>query len=77
MLIALLSKPLGSVRREWISPTMDQWGYYQLVISLAGTREPLDIINRLGNVSNTDSAIWIDFNRSARRCIFVFGMDAR
>lgn len=38
-----------------------QWGYHPLVVSLAGTREPLYIINRPGNVpSHTDSAIWID-----------------
>jgi hypothetical protein len=38
-----------------------QWGYHPLVVSLAGTREPLYIVNRPGNVpSHTDSAIWID-----------------
>jgi len=38
-----------------------QWGYHPLLVSLAGTREPLYIVNRPGNVpSHTDSAIWID-----------------
>jgi hypothetical protein len=38
-----------------------QWGYHPLVLSLAGTREPLYIVNRPGNVpSHTDSALWID-----------------
>jgi len=38
-----------------------QWGYHPLVVSLAGTREPLFIVNRSGNVpSHTDAAIWID-----------------
>ena len=38
-----------------------QWGYHPLVLSLAGTREPLYIVNRPGNVpSHTDSAFWID-----------------
>jgi len=38
-----------------------QWGYHPLVVSLAGTREPLYIVNRPGNVpSHTDSAFWID-----------------
>jgi len=37
------------------------WGYHPLVISLAGTREPLFIINRPGNVpSHTDSPVWIN-----------------
>jgi hypothetical protein len=38
-----------------------QWGYHPLVVSLSGTREPLYIVNRSGNVpSHTDSATWID-----------------
>ena len=38
-----------------------QWGYHPLVLSLAGTREPLFIVNRSGNVpSHTDAAFWID-----------------
>jgi hypothetical protein len=38
-----------------------QWGYHPLVISLAGTREAIYIVNRPGNVpSHTDSALWID-----------------
>jgi hypothetical protein len=38
-----------------------QWGYHPLVVSLSGTREPLYIVNRSGNVpSHTDSAKWID-----------------
>jgi hypothetical protein len=38
-----------------------QWGYHPLVVSLAGIREPLYIVNRPGNVpSHTDSALWID-----------------
>jgi len=38
-----------------------QWSYHPFVMSMAGTREPLFIVNRPGNVpSHTDSAFWID-----------------
>ncbi len=37
------------------------WGYHPLIISLANTKEVLDLVNRPGNVaSHQDSVAWID-----------------
>ncbi len=49
-----------------------QWGYHPLVLSLAGTREPLFIVNRSGNVpSHTDSAFWIDKGLDLLSDVFI------
>ncbi|MCA1793958.1 MAG: IS1380 family transposase, partial [Desulfobacteraceae bacterium] len=99
-----ISETYGECKQGMDISYNGKWGYAPLIISLAGTREVLYVVNRSGNApSHLDSAKWLDktldlvsdsfekvyirgdtdfsltsnFDKWDKRCLFVFGMDAR
>ncbi len=56
-----ISETTGECKQGMDISYNGKWGYAPLIISLAGTREPLYIVNRSGNSpSHLNSAHWLD-----------------
>ena len=65
-----ISETYGQCKQGMDISYNGKWGYAPLIISLAGTREVLYVVNRSGNApSHLDSAKWLDKTpQETRKC---------